>query len=200
MQDLLMGGQTWSFLPLLDNGGNEMYPSMAQADHPWPGVIWVAFHSDVDGDNEIYYAEYDPPVTFLSTKKLTANLTRDEHPTIIKKQNGHIWIAWDSGLIYSGLSYKLTSDGGLIWTPAVDISRWYGGINQVPWLTQTFDGKVWVAWATNRDGNLDIYAMYGVQPSDIPTLTEWGLIIFGLVLVGFITWVFLKRRKVAALT
>ena len=30
----------------------------------------------------------------------------------------------------------------------------------------------------------------------IPTLTEWGLIIFGVVLVGFITWVFLKRRKV----
>ncbi|MGB8657582.1 MAG: hypothetical protein WCE90_07320 [Candidatus Zixiibacteriota bacterium] len=30
----------------------------------------------------------------------------------------------------------------------------------------------------------------------IPTLTEWGLIIFGVVLLGFITWVFLKRRKV----
>ena len=30
----------------------------------------------------------------------------------------------------------------------------------------------------------------------IPTLTEWGLIIFGLVLLGFITWVFLRRRKV----
>jgi hypothetical protein len=31
--------------------------------------------------------------------------------------------------------------------------------------------------------------------SDIPTLTEWGLIIFGVVLLGFITWVFLRRRK-----
>jgi hypothetical protein len=30
----------------------------------------------------------------------------------------------------------------------------------------------------------------------IPTLTEWGLIIFGVVLLGFISWVFLKRRKV----
>ncbi|MCK4224321.1 MAG: hypothetical protein KAX39_04010 [candidate division Zixibacteria bacterium] len=30
----------------------------------------------------------------------------------------------------------------------------------------------------------------------IPTLTEWGLIIFGVLLIGFITWVFLKRRKV----
>jgi hypothetical protein len=30
----------------------------------------------------------------------------------------------------------------------------------------------------------------------IPTLTEWGLIIFGVMLLGFITWVFLRRRKV----
>ena len=30
----------------------------------------------------------------------------------------------------------------------------------------------------------------------IPTLTEWGLIIFGVVLIGFITYVFLRRRKV----
>jgi hypothetical protein len=33
-------------------------------------------------------------------------------------------------------------------------------------------------------------------PYVIPTLTEWGLIIFGVVLLGFITLVFLKRRKV----
>jgi hypothetical protein len=29
----------------------------------------------------------------------------------------------------------------------------------------------------------------------IPTLTEWGLIIFGVLLLGFITWVFLRRRR-----
>jgi hypothetical protein len=29
----------------------------------------------------------------------------------------------------------------------------------------------------------------------IPTLTEWGMIIFGVLLLGFITWVFLRRRK-----
>ena len=31
----------------------------------------------------------------------------------------------------------------------------------------------------------------------IPTLTEWGLIIFGIVLLGFMSWVFVKRRKAA---
>ncbi len=33
--------------------------------------------------------------------------------------------------------------------------------------------------------------------TSIPTLTEWGLIIFGVMLLGFITWVFLRRKKVA---
>jgi plastocyanin len=32
--------------------------------------------------------------------------------------------------------------------------------------------------------------------SNYPTLSQWGLIIFGVVLLGFITWVFLKRRRV----
>lgn len=32
----------------------------------------------------------------------------------------------------------------------------------------------------------------------IPTLSEWGLIIFGMVLIGFITWVFLRRRRAVA--
>jgi hypothetical protein len=31
----------------------------------------------------------------------------------------------------------------------------------------------------------------------IPTLTTWGLIIFGIALLGFISWVFLRRRKAA---
>jgi hypothetical protein len=38
---------------------------------------------------------------------------------------------------------------------------------------------------------------FPVEAPAIPTLTEWGLIIFGVVLLGFITWVFLKRRKAA---
>jgi hypothetical protein len=35
---------------------------------------------------------------------------------------------------------------------------------------------------------------------DIPTLTEWGLIIFGVVLLGFITYVFLRRRRKAVVS
>lgn len=39
------------------------------------------------------------------------------------------------------------------------------------------------------------FTVAGGAPPPIPTLSEWGLIIFGVVLIGFITWVFLKRKK-----
>jgi hypothetical protein len=45
----------------------------------------------------------------------------------------------------------------------------------------------------------DLLISSGDEPpqTDIPTLTEWGLIIFGVVLLGFISWVFLRKRKTA---
>jgi hypothetical protein len=39
--------------------------------------------------------------------------------------------------------------------------------------------------------------LVGPHSAPIPTLTEWGLIIFGVVLVGFISWVFLRKKKAA---
>jgi hypothetical protein len=61
-------------------------------------------------------------------------------------------------------------------------------------------GHLW-----NTDFNVGVAFGVGTEEVDgieaveelegIPTLTEWGLIIFGVVLIGFITWVFLRRRK-----
>jgi LPXTG-motif cell wall-anchored protein len=45
------------------------------------------------------------------------------------------------------------------------------------------------------DENNNVCTTIYTPPSQIPTLTEWGLIIFGVVLLGFITWVFLRRRR-----
>lgn len=54
------------------------------------------------------------------------------------------------------------------------------------------------------DGTLEVFCDVDgpticLEPEggDIPTLSEWGLIILGVVLLGFITYVFFKRRKAA---
>ncbi|MCX6829515.1 MAG: IPTL-CTERM sorting domain-containing protein [candidate division Zixibacteria bacterium] len=43
----------------------------------------------------------------------------------------------------------------------------------------------------------DLEIASGQEPPDapIPTLTEWGLIIFAVLLVGFMTWVVVRRRR-----
>ena len=73
------------------------------------------------------------------------------------------------------------------------------------WKKFTYTAGPWVegmGYGPNKHfwiSGWDYYCIYeigggGLVPP-IPTLTEWGLIIFGVVLIGFITYVFLRRRK-----
>jgi N-acetylneuraminic acid mutarotase len=48
---------------------------------------------------------------------------------------------------------------------------------------------------TIPDGGITFEFRFGT--GTVPTLSEWGLIIFGVVLLGFISWVFLRKRKTA---
>lgn len=41
----------------------------------------------------------------------------------------------------------------------------------------------------------EFYQVYVVPQSDIPTLTEWGIIIFCVLLFGWMAWVIVRRRK-----
>jgi hypothetical protein len=66
-------------------------------------------------------------------------------------------------------------------------------------IYNTWDTNIhWYKWREIGEGIS--WGIYGItmcyfERDQIPTLTEWGLIIFGVVLLGFITYVFLKRRK-----
>jgi hypothetical protein len=86
---------------------------------------------------------------------------------------------WDGGEIVVlpfGGPASFLNHGGHLWNTAFDVSTAFG-VN-----TEEVDG---------------IEASWEEEPP-IPTLTEWGLIIFGVVLLGFITWVFLRKRRAVA--
>jgi hypothetical protein len=86
--------------------------------------------------------------------------------------------------------------------PPVKYTFDFGTINNLVLTNKSLIVKIIYPYPA---GNTHIYwngtecpsALHGASPGNIPTLTEWGLIIFGVVLLGFITWVFLRRRKVA---
>jgi hypothetical protein len=143
-------------------------PSIIQT---YAGDIWIAWHSNSkDSNDEIYYTIYNfSSWAWLAPVRLTDDPRLDRHPAIGQMQNGDIWIVWDRSISdnNSELYYTFTSDCGATWTPEVNITNSPTAIDQVPSIARTSDGKVWVSWVTDRDGNLEIYAMYGVLPSSI---------------------------------
>ena len=141
---------------ILDDTGDEMYPSLAEISDD---EILIAYHSNRDSYlNEIYCQKWDQNMQlFTKLSRITSNTVADEHPSVMRNGNGDIWIAWDSeGEIY----YAISHDGGYNWTGPVNITN-LQGIDETPWITQTWNGIVWVVWSSKRDGNFEIYAMYG---------------------------------------
>jgi hypothetical protein len=108
----------------------------------------------------------------------------------------------DANRVLADLDSTLLVTPGIVWHPLAEL---IGPINPGDSLMQVVNvGEL------PPGRNIDVYfAMQGPsgegaydvvvlqRPTGvIPTLSEWGIIIFGVVLIGFITWVFLKRRQV----
>jgi hypothetical protein len=159
-------GDTWQDpFKITANTNDDMYPSITRTiDNSDREYIWIVWHSNEDGDDEIYCTEFDPiSYLWVSANQLTHNTVPDRHPTVMQTQYGEIWIAWDEWTTTNGFEvyYTLAGDCCTVWSGPVDITN-DSHVDQTPWLTQTFDGRVWVVWATDRCGDLEIYAMYGI--------------------------------------
>jgi hypothetical protein len=88
------------------------------------------------------------------------------------------WVEWDVTDLLKNSWNNISSNGFLIKDPVEDTPS---------------DGP-YVRFHSHRADSLP-YLEVTFTEQEIPTLTEWGLIIFGLVLMGFMTWVFLRRRQ-----
>jgi len=89
---------------------------------------------------------------------LTWNNNIDGNPSIAQANDGKIWVVWNSyrtgnaEIFYKVYdSFKVhpwSSEKNLTANPSVD---------KTPSIMQAKDGKIWVVWSTNRDGNYKIY-------------------------------------------
>lgn len=163
-------GLTWNSVSDRLRGigsSKETYPALAEICISGQKKILIAFQSDMlGGDNEIYCYIYDPGNGFSPLSQVTINTEEDLHPTILRRQNDEIWIAWENkpdtysnGEIY----YAISQSNGQFWDlPAVDISN-SAKDDRYPSMTQTWDGKIWIVWSSNRDANnyYQIFGAYG---------------------------------------
>jgi len=74
-------------------------------------------------------------------------------------QDGRIWIVWHSFTFDTNLDilYKVYNGSSTFpWSPTKKLTTDLG-YDKTPSITTTADGKIWVVWSSNRDGNYEIY-------------------------------------------
>ena len=68
-------------------------------------------------------------------------------------------------------------------------------VNTTGLAPATYTGVITVTSTGVSNSPQTLEVTYVVNPKSIPTLSEWGMIIFGLLLLGWMTRVFTKRRQ-----
>jgi len=116
--------------------------------------------SQVDADVEIYYkTSNDNGATWSKRTQLTNNSADDLSPSIVQLANGTIMIVYGLNqgfpVTSSNIFYNATSDG-VTWTYG-NITA-YSGFERGPCIMQAEDEKIWVAWASNRTGDVEIFS------------------------------------------
>ena len=110
-------------------------------------------------DCEVYYkVSNDNGATWSDRYQLTNNTDDDLSPSIVQLTNGSIMIVYGveqgSPVTGSNIFYNITSDGAS-WTYG-NITA-YSGYDQGPSIMQAEDEKIWVAWASDRSENHEIF-------------------------------------------
>jgi hypothetical protein len=88
--------------------------------------------------------------------------------------------------------------GGVKWTSEEGIGLEAGVVFSLELAMTAAAASSYSLYAFDSESGIFYHFIIRTDSEAIPTLTEWGLIIFGVVLLGFISWVFVRRRKVAS--
>jgi hypothetical protein len=145
-----------SWLPeqqLTNSTSNGLTPALVQMTN---GNIMLVYASDKSGNFSLYYKIYASGV-WSSPSRLTAPQGRDSTPSLVQLRNGTVMMYWTreslSGSVVRYLQYKSYNNG--VWSKEAQFST--GGTEEEPSVYQTDDGTIWVVYAANRFGNLDIF-------------------------------------------
>ena len=142
--------------PLTTDADWDMRSSVMQARD---GTLWVVWSSDrAENQWDLFYktstdngSSWSPPI------RLTTHLTIDEMPSVMQARDGTLWVVWVSRRTGNPeISYKTSTNNGFTWSDVVQLTN-YAGTDAGPSITQNVDGKIWVVWHRNVNGNVDIF-------------------------------------------
>ncbi len=158
------------------------------------GSMMILWSSNRTGSNryQLWYRLYSGTTSTPSpsTKliRLTYSNLNDSQSSAFEDRNGRIWVAWARqnqtttakgiGVFYGDIYYKYFN--GTSWSADFPLPQASSHqIERTPSLTQTKDGRIWVAWASNRtaDGTFDLFykttdgTIYTLPVTGIPTIS-----------------------------
>jgi Dockerin type I domain len=138
---------------LTNSTSNSLTPALAQLNN---GNVMLVYTSDKSGNFSLYYQIYGGGV-WSNPSRLTTPQGRDSTPTLSQLRNGTVVMYWTreslSGSVVRYIHSKSYVNG--TWSKEARFST--GGSEEEPSVYQTDDGKIWLVYAANRSGNLDIF-------------------------------------------
>jgi hypothetical protein len=147
------GGTTWSTQQLTDNGAYSYYPKIALDSN---NHIYVTWHDDASGNNEVYMKKSTNGGATWTTKRLTWNSGFSGVATPAIDSNDHIHVGWsDSSPGNNEIYYKKSTDGGATW--AKQRLTWNSGVSTYPDVAIDSNNKIHLVWMDGQPPSFEIF-------------------------------------------
>jgi len=100
----------------------------------------------------VYGVDWSPDM------RLTWDSGEDTMPSVMKSNDGSLWVFWQSRRTGREELYYKTYNSSQVhpWSAEVRLTD-NVAVDATPFAAQTTDNKTWVVWMTNRTGNYDIF-------------------------------------------
>ncbi|MGB0383556.1 MAG: exo-alpha-sialidase [Ardenticatenaceae bacterium] len=155
------GGQTWGAPVLVNddtNSASQGDPSLAVGTD---GTLYVAWMDTRGGDGDIYFAKSTDGGQMWSTNVLVnddAGSATQSEPTLAVDADGTLSVAWeDKRNNNTDIFFAQSTDGGQTWSSNVRVNGDTGQANQLTPDIAVDNGKLYVMWRDQRNGQDDIY-------------------------------------------
>jgi hypothetical protein len=150
------GGVSWTTCQLTSNTDVDSSPSAIQTSD---NKIWVTWHSQRSNNYDVYYRIYNGQ--WMGETRLTHDSQLDTCPSILETLDGLKYVFWtgsdETPDSTDDIYYSYTSNNGASWSDPTLFTDTVAFNDSWTCAVQVRDTSVWVVWASDMNGNYEIY-------------------------------------------